>query len=338
MPPELARAKERILVIDDDHQILALLGRILKGAGYRHVLAGDVEQARTCLADAPFDLMLCDVELGDESGIDLVEHVLALYPHTAAVMVSGLDNVALADRALAVGAYGYLVKPFTSNDVLRSVLGAISRRQHELDVEQELRASREETIERLCIAVEARDPETATHISQMSQLCRDVALELRLPREHCELIRIASAMHDVGKIGIPDNILLKPGKLTPAERTVMEEHAEIGYRILVGSRSELLQLAALIAFTHHERFDGSGYPRGIRGVAIPLEGRIAAVADVYDALTRDRVYRPRMTHDEAMTIMEEGRGTHFDPEVLDALLAVLERLPTSAPDAQQLLP
>jgi len=322
--PETALAKERILVIDDDAHVLELLGRILGGAGYRFVLAGDAEQAYMRLAEAPFDLMLCDVQLPGDSGIELVEHVLARHAHTAAVMISGLDDVALADQALAVGAYGYLVKPFTGNDVLRSVLGALSRRRHELDVEAELRASREETIQRLCIAVEARDPDTARHIGQMSELCGRVARQLGLPAEHCELIRVASAMHDVGKVGIPDRILLKPGALTPEERAVMETHAEIGYRILVGSRSELLQLAALIAYTHHERYGGGGYPRGVAGSAIPLEGRIAAAADVYDALTRDRVYRPRLSHEQAIELLEQGRGTQFDPEVLDALLTVVE--------------
>ena len=130
-------------------------------------------------------------------------------------------------------------------------------------------------------------------------------------------------MHDVGKVGVPDHVLLKPGALTPDERTLMQRHAEIGYRILAGSRAELLRLAASIAWTHHERLDGAGYPRGLRGDAIPIEGRIAAVADVFDALTRDRVYRPRFSREEAMEMLDDGRGTQFDPDVLDALAATL---------------
>jgi putative two-component system response regulator len=328
--PDGLHAKERVLVIDDDGQVLALLDRILSKAGYRTTLASDDEEARACLAAAPFDLVLCDVQLPGSSGLDLVEHVLARHPHTAALMVSGLDEVALADRALAIGAYGYLVKPFSANDVLRGVMSAVSRRRHDLDAEEELRVSREETIQRLCIAVEARDADTAAHIGGMSESCRAIAVELGLPAAHCDLIRSASAMHDVGKIGIPDSILTKPGPLTPEERLAMQEHAEIGYRILVGSRAELLQLAAVIAWTHHEWFDGNGYPRGIAGAAIPLEGRIAAVADVYDALTRDRVYRPRFSHAEALRMLEEGRGTQFDPHVLDALLAVVGRAHATA--------
>jgi putative two-component system response regulator len=323
--PELP-IHERILVVDDDRQVLTLLERILTRAGYRCTIAGSAEDASAQLDRAPYDLLLCDVQLPGEPGIDFVERALARDPRLAALMISGLDDVTLADRALAIGAFGYVVKPFTSNDVLIAVLGALSRRRHDRDAEAELRASREETIQRLCIAVEARDPDTATHIAEMSGLCRRIAQEVGLPREQCELLRTASVMHDVGKVGIPDQILLKPGPLTASERAVMERHAEIGYRILVGSRAELLQLAATVAWTHHERWDGTGYPRGLIGTDIPLEGRIAAVADVYDALTRDRCYRPRLPAEEALAIMRDGRGSHFDPDVLSVFLDVVPEL------------
>jgi len=323
-------AKERILIVDDDAQVLTLLQRILAREGYRCTNAADAEAAGAHLARAPFDLLLCDVGLPGASGLELVERSLGRRRTMAALMISGLDDVELADRALRIGAYGYVVKPFTANDVQIAVHGALTRRRHELDTQDELKASREETIQRLCIAVEARDPDTATHISQMSEFCERLAHELGLPEDHCELIRTASAMHDVGKIGIPDSILLKPARLTPDERLVMERHAEIGYRILVGSRSDLLQLAAVIAWTHHEKFDGSGYPRGLSGHAIPLEGRIAAVADVFDALTRDRVYRARLPRGQALDILQEGRGSHFDPQVLDAFMTVLDGVSVAA--------
>lgn len=319
-----ARVKERVLVVDRSLRVRARISRVLERAGYRCTSAGTAAQARERLVGGSFDLMLCDVRVrGDMPGLDFLAYVLAEHPRTTAVMVSELVDVALADRALALGACGYLVKPFDADDVLRSITSAISRRHHDLDAEQELKASREETLQRLCTAVEAREPGTAAHISEMSDHCRDAARELGLPADRCDLIHSASAMHDIGKIGIPDDILLKPGRLTEDERASMEEHPEIGHRILVGSRSELLQLAAVIAWTHHEKFDGSGYPRGLAGRQIPLEGRLAAVADVYDALTRDRVYRPRFSRAEAFETLESGRGTHFDPEVLDALLVAL---------------
>jgi putative two-component system response regulator len=321
--------KADVLVVDDDPQILGVLRRILAGAGYAVTPASDVDEALAFLAGGSFDLLLCDVELPDGSGLDVVEFALSRSPHIAAFMVSGIDDVALADRAIAIGAFGYLVKPFTANDVLRSVLSAVSRRRRDLDAEDELRASREETVQRLCIAVEARDAETAAHISEMSRCSGEIALELGLDPGRCELIRTASVMHDVGKLGIPDHVLLKPGALSVAERAIMEQHAEIGYRILAGSTSELLQLAATIAWTHHEKPDGTGYPRGLRGPAIPFEGRIAAAADVYDALTRDRVYRRRFSSRDALGMLEEGRGTHLDPDVLDALHAVVRRTPSA---------
>ena len=240
--------------------------------------------------------------------------------HIAALVVSGLDEVALGEHALRIGAYGYIVKPFTANDVLIGVLGALAHRRRELAA---LGEASSETIQRLCVAVEARDASTAAHITGMSEHCGAIARELGFPDEYCELLRAASPMHDVGKVGVPDHVLLKPGALTPDERTSMQRHAEIGYRILAGSRAELLRLAASIAWTHHERLDGAGYPRGLRGDAIPLEGRIAAVADVFDALTRDRVYRPRFSRGQAMDMLHDGRGTQFDPDVLDALAATL---------------
>jgi diguanylate cyclase (GGDEF)-like protein len=195
----------------------------------------------------------------------------------------------------------------------------------------ELRRSHEETVRRLAVAAEFRDGPTGRHVERMSETCDLISRALGLDDELCESIRIASALHDVGKIGIPDHVLLKPGPLTDDERDQMERHAEIGYRILAGSGSELLDLAASIALTHHEHFDGTGYPRGLAGDAIPIEGRIAAVADVFDALTSDRVYRGAFTLDSAVEVMLTGRGSHFDPTVLDAFLTAKQRLPMPAP-------
>ena len=158
----------------------------------------------------------------------------------------------------------------------------------------------------------------------MSRYCALLAAKVGLGAERVDLIRVASPMHDVGKIAIPDSILLKPGSLDAEERRVMERHTEIGYQILSGSRAELLRLAADLAWTHHERFDGSGYPRGLARAEIPLEGRIAAVADVFDALTTDRVYRKAMPVEEAVGLMAAERGRHFDPEILDLFFASLD--------------
>ncbi|MFP5363221.1 MAG: response regulator [Thermoleophilia bacterium] len=188
----------------------------------------------------------------------------------------------------------------------------------------ELVSSREQTVIRLVRAIELRDAAVAEHTRRMSGLCALLADLKGFEHAEREQLRLASLMHDIGKVAIPDAILLNPEPLSEADFAVVKRHTEIGHELLSGSGSQLLDLAATIALTHHERWDGSGYPRGLRGTEIPLEGRIAAIADVFDALTSDRVYRPRMQVRRAVAIMIEGRGTHFDPDLLDAFIASLD--------------
>ena len=337
-----------ILIVDDEIPIQRMLGRLLEQYGYSCTLACNPKEARFRLNEKEFALILCDVNMPGESGLDLVKHVLSQYPHTAAVMVTGLDNPQLASTALEIGAYGYILKPFESNEILINVANALRRRRLEIEnmahrerleltvlertaalrhaidslerAEKELRLSREETIQRLAIAAEYRDGATAQHIQRMSHYCSLLARRYGLDSHQCELIRIASPMHDIGKIGTPDHILLKPGKFTPDEFKAIALHPEIGYRILSGSGAELLKLAATIAWTHHEKFDGSGYPRGLTGDTIPLEGRIAAIADTFDALTSKRVYKPAFPIEQAIDIMHKRRGKDFDPDLLDTFL------------------
>ncbi len=325
MPPA-APEREHILIIDDEQQARRLMSRILEGEGYSTVAVESAERARERLPESSFDLIVCDVDLPGESGLALIDHALRRDETLSALMVSGLDEVTLAEQALSAGAYGYVVKPFSANDLLIGVLGALRQRRRRLDVVEELKLTRQETIQRLCTAIETRDPTAAPHIQSMSDHCWRIGRDLGLDPEECDVLRAASAMHDIGKIGVPESILLKTGPLTAAERHHMERHPEIGYRILAGSGVQMLQIAASVAWTHHERFDGTGYPRGLAGDDIPLEGRIAAVADVYDALTRDRVYRPRMARDKALLVMHEGRGTHFDPFALDTFMVSEQRL------------
>ena len=345
---------KRVLIIDDEEPIRRLLGYMLQSHGYESVLASDAREARLRLAETSFALILCDVNMPGESGMDLVRNVLALYPHTAVIMVTGLDSTVLANAALDMGAFGYIIKPFEANEVLINVANALRRRRLEMESrlyrenledvvktrtmalqqalqwleksEKELRLSREETIQRLAIAAEYRDSATAQHIQRMSHYCELLARRYGLSAERCDLIRTASPMHDIGKIGTPDHVLLKPGKFTQAEFNVIAQHAEIGYRILAGSDAEILNVAATIALTHHERWDGSGYPRKLKGEAIPIEGRIASIADAFDALTTARVYKPAFDFDHAVDLMSKHRGEHFDPELLDVFLASLNEI------------
>lgn len=343
-----------ILIVDDEESLRQLMGWLLQSSGYACTLAANAAEARQRLSEGQFELMLCDVSMPGESGLDLVRDVLLAYPETAAVMVTALDSPQTANVALENGAYGYITKPFTTNELVINITNALRRRKLEIEnrhhrerleemvrertaaledalkrlesAEQEVRKSREETIHRLARVAESRDRETARHIMRMSRYCELIARRLRLSEERCELIRLASPMHDIGKVGVPDSILLKPARLDAGEREVMRRHAEIGYRILANSSSELLNLAATIALTHHEKVDGSGYPRGLGGERIPLEGRIAAIADAFDAITHRRIYKPAHTIEEAVERMRRDGGKHFDPVLLHLFLESMDEV------------
>ena len=346
--------KGRILIVDDEAPIQHMLGRVLEQYGYQCASAADSKTAMQRLSEREYDLLLCDINMPGMSGLELVQYVRERYPHTAAVMVTGLDSPQLAAAAIEHGAYGYILKPFETNEVVINVANALRRRRLEIENEvhraqlealisartvalhgaidnlertqKELRLSQEETIRRLAIAAEYRDESTAQHIQRMSHYAALLAGLYGLPSERCELIRLASPMHDIGKIGTPDHVLLKAGKFTPEEFKAISLHPEMGYRILAGSQSELLQVAATIAYTHHEKYDGSGYPRGLKGEDIPLEGRIVAIADNFDALTTKRVYKPAFPVEEAINIMSGRRGKDFDPILLDLFLGSMDEV------------
>ena len=344
----------RILLVDDEPQVLRILEGLLKENGYACVLAADAQEARARLREQAFGLVLSDVNMPGESGLGLVRHVLAEHPDTAAIMVTAVVSVALATAALEIGAYGYIIKPFELNEVLIGVANALRRRQLEMErrqyqgllerrvvqrtgilakavsrlgeAEDRIQDSREESIHLLASAAEFRSDETGRHIQRMSLYCDLLAREMGFDEGRRDLVRLASTMHDIGKIGITDLILLKPGKLTVDEFEIMKRHAEIGYHILSRSKSDLCRLATLIAWTHHERFDGTGYPRRLAGDAIPLEGRLAAIADVFDAITSRRVYKPAQPPDVAFDILREERGRHFDPDLLNLFLGVRDEV------------
>ena len=202
----------------------------------------------------------------------------------------------------------------------------------------ELEIAEAETVRRLSMAVEFRDEDTGAHIERIGRFSTLLAEQIGMDPEFCERISHAAPLHDVGKVAIPDSILLKPGPLTPQERAIVETHAEEGYRLVRGSSSAILEMAATIALSHQEKWDGTGYPRGLAGESIPIEGRIVALADVFDALTSDRVYRKAFPVEEAVKIMNEQRGRHFDPVLLDAFMEVLARTGADARDQLPLDP
>jgi putative two-component system response regulator len=327
----------RILIVEDEPGVREALRRLVAAEGHVATVTGDTTEARAELAVGSFELILCDVNLPGESGLELVQEVVAADAEVAVLMVSGADDPQLAETALSLGAYGYIVKPFRDSEVNIGIANALRRRRLEIenrahherlellvaDRTAELGRSREETIHRLARAAELRDQETGQHIERVSRCSELIARRLGLPRDRCELIRIASPLHDIGKIAIPDSILRKPAPLTADERRIVETHTVLGHAILDGSTEPLLQVGAEIAWTHHERFDGAGYPRGLQGEAIPLAGRIVAVADVFDALVSDRVYRAALPVGDVVTVMRAERGAHFDPDALEALLTAV---------------
>jgi putative two-component system response regulator len=320
---------QTLLVLDDEAAIRRSMARQLERRGYTVRTAGNCHEAEIEMAAHPIALILCDIDLPDESGITFVQRTEAAYPDIAVVMVTGLDDPSVAEVALGAGAYGYIIKPFETNELIISVANALRRRTLEIEHKAQttylehlvwqrteaLRRSHEDLVQRLVAAADYRDPETATHLQRMSRYSAVLARLLGQSTEECELLRLAAPMHDIGKLGIPDEILCKPGRFTDADRRIMQQHTEMGYQILSGSDAPLIQLAAEIALTHHEWFDGSGYPRGLRGEDISLAGRIVAIADVFDALCTKRRYKPAMAMDEAFAVMVDERG-HFDSRLL----------------------
>jgi cyclic di-GMP phosphodiesterase len=334
-------AQHRILIVDDDEQARLLYGHALVAADYECALAASCGEARGLLTESAFSLAICDLRMPGESAIDLVRDIRSGHPNTAVLMASGEDDPMMAEIVSDSGAYGYMVKPFSRNELLIGVATALYRRRLEQQNEVQrqrleravkertaelraaiegLRITQEETVHSLSRAVEVRDHQTGGHTERVGEIAALLGSRLGIPRDRVELLRIAAPMHDVGKIGLPDRILLKPGDLTEEEHAEMERHTEIGHDLLSSTESELLAMAAVIAHTHHERFDGSGYPRRLAGQEIPIEGRIVAVADAFDALISDRLYRPAFPPGEAVETLKQARGTQFDPAVVDALL------------------
>jgi HD-GYP domain-containing protein (c-di-GMP phosphodiesterase class II)/methylmalonyl-CoA mutase cobalamin-binding subunit len=254
--------------------------------------------------------------------------------------VAAAAGVALTGASLAVAGCAIVLAVATlavgwrvGEKGLGVLEGEIERRTSELKrALSELEIAQAETVQRLSMAVEFRDEDTGAHIERIGRFSVLLAEQIGMDADFCERLRHAAPLHDVGKVAIPDAILLKPGPLTPEERAIVETHAEEGHRLVRGSSSSILDMAATIALSHQEKWDGSGYPRGLKGEAIPIEGRIVAVADVFDALTSDRVYRKAFSVDEAIQMMREQRGRHFDPVLLDAFMEVLGR---TGPDARE---
>jgi putative two-component system response regulator len=342
---------KRILVVDDEELNRRLLGTFLKRLGYETDEAGDGAEALEKVKAAPPDLILLDIQMPRLNGIEAARRLKAdpasrLIP---IVIVSSMSDLEPRVQALEAGVDDFLAKPVERTELrarVQSLLKVKAYNDHLLNYQKELEAAvakrTEElrrafdelkaasdklrrasldTIFRLSQAAEYKDEDTGNHIRRIGYYTAAIARQLGLPAEDVESILYAAPMHDIGKIGIPDRILLKPGKLDPEEWEIMKRHSEIGSELLKGSDSALIQMAETIALTHHEKWGGGGYPRNLQGDDIPLAGRITAIADVFDALTSKRPYKEPMPVDAALGIIRQSRGSHFDPAVVDAFFA-----------------
>jgi putative two-component system response regulator len=338
--------KPVILVVDDEHNNRSLMEDFLTPMGYEVVLARDGEEALEKVDEAHPDVVLLDVMMPKVDGFT-VARTLKSREDTKTipvVMLTALMDMGSRIRAFELGADDFFTKPVALIELkarMQSLLkikayndsmiedhiyleAEVAKRTEQLEqVNEKIRATALETILRLSRAAEYRDEETGAHIQRMSRYAVAVARRMGIAEPFIDNMIYGLPMHDIGKIGVPDYILLKTGKLSPAEWEIMKQHTIIGGKILEGSDSELIQTARIIALTHHEKWNGKGYPEGLKGTDIPLVGRIASIADVFDALTSSRPYRLKpFSLEDTFRIIVEGRGTDFDPGIVDAFISI----------------
>lgn len=338
-----SRSNERILIVDDEPANLKLLDKMLSSQGYEtRVLVSDPREVIGLYQSARPDLILLDINMPHLDGYQVMEQLKELNdpllpPIVILTAQHGKDYLL---RALAAGARDFVAKPFDRNELLMRVRNLLDAQlAHKLLHDQktvlenmvqvrtdELKRSRLQVVQRLGMAAEYRDEETGNHILRMSHISALLARSIGWSEADSELLLHASPMHDIGKIGIPDAILLKPGKFEPAEWEIMKTHATIGGALLDGDDSDLMRMAREIALTHHEKWDGSGYPEGLAGEAIPQAGRIAALADVFDALTSERPYKKAWKVEDTVELIKENSGKHFDPQLVEVFLQELPEI------------
>lgn len=339
-----------ILVVDDESINLKLMNALLSPLGYDVILAENGAKALNLMSENDVDLVLLDVMMPGMSGFEVLQKIKedSEYTRIPVVLVTALSDISDRVKALELGADDFLTKPVEKIELrarvqsllkVKAYYDHLKNYQEELENEverrtemlrlayDEIRAASLDTIVRLSRAAEYKDEDTAEHIQRMSHYAAAIATRMGLNERTVETVLYASPMHDVGKIGIPDSILLKPGPLNNEEWITMKEHTTIGGRILEGAAGGFVKLGETIALTHHEKWDGSGYPKGLKGKEIPLAARITALADVFDALVSDRPYRKKsFTVEEAFEIIREGDGSHFDPKVVEVFFNMADEI------------
>ena len=337
---------DRILVVDDEEAIREIVASMLTTAGYACKQAGSGMEALAVLnSGEEFELMLSDLMMADLDGIGLLERTKEKYPDMPVVMVTAVHDISVALAAIRNGAYDYLLKPFEREQLLNTVSRALENRRlkvenrtYQTNLESlvaartdqlqaamsSLERSYDITLEALGDALDLRDAETEGHSKRVTAFTIAIARAIGLPREQIAVIARGAFLHDIGKMAIPDAILLKPAKLNPEETKIMQEHAYLGYQML--KKIPFLSEASDIVYSHQERYDGTGYPRGLRGEEIPLGARIFSVADTLDAITSDRPYRAAQTLQAARAEITKWSGRQFDPEVVKVFLEMPDKI------------
>jgi cyclic di-GMP phosphodiesterase len=345
--------EERILVVDDDESVRDLITAIVSHSGYECRAVGSAEAALTSLqSTTKYALVLSDLAMQGMDGFALLERIRKLDPQLPVVMVTGVHDISVALSTIRSGAYDYLLKPFERDQLLATVRRALENRRLKMenlsyrnrletlvaartellqrtnaDLERamsDLERSYDITLEALGDALDLKDAETEGHSKRVTAFTIAIARAMELPGERVRVIARGAFLHDVGKMAIPDAILRKPGRLTPDEQMLMREHALRGYQML--HKIPFLKEAANIVYSHQERFDGTGYPRGLKGDQIPLGARIFAVADTFDAITSDRPYRAAQSISSARREIQRHSGHQFDPEVVDTFISISEQI------------
>ncbi len=336
-----AELGKQILVVDDERPIRMLLQKILESNGYACHTAENAAQAREMLAVQTSDLVLCDINMPGESGLDFIRFVLKTYPNTAAIMVSAIGDPHLADSMLELGVYDYIIKPMDRNGILISVANAFRRREleianrsyrrnleHMVDERTEslrrsmgkLENAMNGIVRAIAHTVETRDPYTAGHQRRVADLAAAIAQEVGFTHDQIEAVRVAAIIHDLGKISVPAEILSKPSRLTANEFNLIKEHPQVGYDIV--KDIEFPWDVSTMIHQHHEKLNGSGYPLGVSGNEILPESRVLTVADVVEAMASHRPYRPGLGVEVALEEIDKNKGQLYDPEMAQACIAL----------------